>query len=86
MYAFFARISDPRYGGTYMTLFNTISLLGWVCPNTLALNMVDILTFRNCSSSNSVQRNCSTLDLQKVCCSLITNNLHVNLMKIIVSS
>lgn len=35
--SFFAKISDPLIGGTYMTLLNTITNLGSKWPNTLAL-------------------------------------------------
>lgn len=48
--AFFARVSDPLVGGTYMTLLNTLSNLGSNWPNTLALWAVDPLTYRNCEN------------------------------------
>ena len=35
--AFFARVSDPAVGGTYMTLLNTLTNLGGNWPATLAL-------------------------------------------------
>ena len=35
--AFFAKISDPVVGGTYMTLLNTLTNLGGNWPSTLAL-------------------------------------------------
>merc|ERR1712198_268299 len=38
--AFFAKISDPAVGGTYMTLLNTLTNLGGNWPSTLALWMV----------------------------------------------
>ncbi|XP_063228297.1 acetyl-coenzyme A transporter 1 [Bacillus rossius redtenbacheri] len=47
--AFFARVSDPAVGGTYMTLLNTLSNLGGNWPSTLALWLVDALTSRGCS-------------------------------------
>ena len=46
--AFFARISDPAVGGTYMTLLNTLTNLGGNWPATLALWAVDQLTFKRC--------------------------------------
>lgn len=46
--AFFAKVSDPRSGGTYMTLLNTLSNLGGTWPSTVFLWLVDILTWRNC--------------------------------------
>ncbi|XP_013145325.1 PREDICTED: acetyl-coenzyme A transporter 1 [Papilio polytes] len=47
--AFFAKVSDPAVGGTYMTLLNTVSNLGTNWPNTLALWAIDHLTFKTCS-------------------------------------
>lgn len=65
LFAFFCRLSDPRFGGTYMTLFNTFFYLGFLLSNTLVLKMVDFLTFKKCS--NEDQNNCSAPDLQNLC-------------------
>lgn len=46
--SFFAKISDPRIGGTYMTLLNTLSNLGGNWPSTIALWLVDSMTLKNC--------------------------------------
>merc|ERR1719447_1071468 len=46
--AFFAKISDPAVGGTYMTLLNTVTNLGGNWPSTLALWLVDPLTSKEC--------------------------------------
>ena len=46
--AFFARISDPAVGGTYMTMLNTLTNLGGNWPSTLALWSVDHLTWKSC--------------------------------------
>jgi hypothetical protein len=35
--AFYNRVSDPRIGGTYMTMLNTMSNLGGQWPNTFML-------------------------------------------------
>jgi len=43
MMGFSAKISDPRYGGTYLTLLNTIANLGGNWPATLALWFVEDL-------------------------------------------
>lgn len=64
VYSFFSRISDPRFGVTYMTLLNTINNLGWAAPHTLNLKLVDTFTFYKCS--NNDENNCSTLDLKNV--------------------
>lgn len=62
--AFFSRISDPRFGCTYMTLLNTLANLGYMWTSTAALGMIDVLTFKKCSLDS--KNNCSTLDLQNV--------------------
>ena len=63
--AFFARISDPAVGGTYMTFLNTLCNLGGNWPATAALYFVDALTFRQCS--NDPGNDCSTADEKEVC-------------------
>jgi len=40
--AFFARVSDPAMGGTYMTLLNTLANLGGMWPSTLSMFLIDI--------------------------------------------
>lgn len=35
--SFFAKVSDPAIGGTYMTLLNTMANLGSKWPNSLVL-------------------------------------------------
>lgn len=42
--AFAAKVSDPAIGGTYMTLINTISNVGSMWTNTVALWLVDYVT------------------------------------------
>ena len=64
LYAFFCRLSDPCFGGTYMALFNTFYFLGWLLPHTLVLKMIDFLTFSTCS--NDTQNGCITSDLKNV--------------------
>lgn len=50
--AFFAKISDPKIGGTNMTLLTTVSHLGIKGSVTIALWLHDLLTFKKCSVSN----------------------------------
>lgn len=57
--AFFARVSDPAVGGTYMTLLNTLCNLGGNWPATTALWFVDAFTFRHCTTDPN--NNCSTV-------------------------
>ncbi|CAE7334007.1 SLC33A1 [Symbiodinium pilosum] len=49
--AFFARISDPAMGGTYMTMLNTLSNLGGMWPGTVTLKLID---FATCKSERCV--------------------------------
>jgi len=46
--AFFARVSDPNIGGTYMTLLNTVSNLGGTWVKLMSLSALDYLTVREC--------------------------------------
>jgi len=62
--AFFSRISDSRFGGTYMTLLNTLSHLGLAWSNSVAIGMIDFLTFKECSLDHN--NNCSTPNLKSV--------------------
>ncbi|KAH7931472.1 hypothetical protein HPB52_025646 [Rhipicephalus sanguineus] len=58
--AFHARVSDPAIGGTYMTLLNTITNLGGNWPATLALWMVESLTFKRCVGAAKDWLSCSS--------------------------
>lgn len=48
MMSFFAMVSDPSIGGTYMTLLNTMFNLGGNWPQTLSLWLVDYVTLNGC--------------------------------------
>ena len=55
--AFFARVSDPLVGGTYMTFLNTMNNLGTMWPRSAALALVGATSSRAClpySSSPSL--------------------------------
>lgn len=56
--AFYASISDPKIGGTNMTLLTTISNLGAAGSKTVALWLLELLTFKKCS--NDYTNSCST--------------------------
>ncbi|KAK3087764.1 hypothetical protein FSP39_010328 [Pinctada imbricata] len=49
--AFNAKISDPAIGGTYMTLLNTLANLGGNWPSTVALWLVDGMTWKSCQGA-----------------------------------
>lgn len=59
--AFHARISDPAIGGTYMTLLNTVTNLGGTWPSTLALWLVDNLSFKDCEGVQDINLDCDTM-------------------------
>ncbi|KAI5711384.1 hypothetical protein M8J76_005034 [Diaphorina citri] len=63
--AFFARVADPGVGGTYMTLLNTLANLGGNWPNTVALWLVDSLTWKQCSVDEA--NSCSDVNLIAAC-------------------
>uniref|UniRef100_A0A9J2PU26 Acetyl-coenzyme A transporter 1 n=1 Tax=Ascaris lumbricoides TaxID=6252 RepID=A0A9J2PU26_ASCLU len=56
MMAFNAQISDPKIGGTYMTLLNTLNNLGGNWPVTLILSLTDYFTFKDCVVKNTKTR------------------------------
>lgn len=64
--AFHSRISDPRVGGTYLTLLNTAANFGGNWCQTLALWMVDGLTWTTCVGA-SITGNCSGKINAKAC-------------------
>ncbi|KAE9541116.1 hypothetical protein AGLY_004361 [Aphis glycines] len=81
---FFSRICDKRFGGTYMTMLSTIASFGWVLSNTLALRMIDVLSFSKCSNNDS--NNCSTIQLKNTCklnngdCISIVNGYYIEVV------
>ena len=54
--AFHTQISDPILGGTYMTLLNTFTNLGGNWPNTVALSLIDMLTWKSCYIVNNGEK------------------------------
>ena len=64
--AFHARISDPRVGGTYLTLLNTLTNLGGNWCQTLALWLVDGLTWTTCLGATIPGLDCSSKASAKV--------------------
>ena len=62
--AFFSRINDSRFDVTYMTLLNTLSNLGGAWSSSVAIGLIDFLTFKECSLDHI--NNCSTPNLKNV--------------------
>lgn len=52
--AFFAQVSDPLVGGSYMTTLNTATNLGSKWPNTLVLFAVNQLTWKQGSDCDAI--------------------------------
>ncbi|CAF1580397.1 unnamed protein product [Rotaria sp. Silwood1] len=65
--AFFAQVSDPKIGGTYMTLLNTLTNLGSSWVSTAVLYSADFLTWKKCTLSDdkcrtpAEEKNCALL-------------------------
>ncbi|XP_038062016.1 acetyl-coenzyme A transporter 1-like [Patiria miniata] len=67
---FNARVSDPRIGGTYMTLLNTVQNLGGNWPVTVALWLVDFLTWKSCvggAAGEGAELDCDNKAEAKAC-------------------
>lgn len=62
--SFYASISDPKIGGTNMTLLSTIGNIGLVWSKSGALWLIEILTFKQCS--NNYDNSCSSKEDQDV--------------------
>ncbi|CAF3370773.1 unnamed protein product [Rotaria socialis] len=62
--AFFALVSDPKIGGTYMTLLNTLSNLGRDWASTTILYLAHYLTNKKCSIGST---RCVTEIEEKTC-------------------
>lgn len=62
--AFYATISDPKIGGTNMTLLTTIGNIGIVWSTSGALWLINFFTFKQCSNDQSNQ--CSSIKYQDV--------------------
>lgn len=62
--AFITGISDPNFGGTYMTLLGTFANVSIAVTKTVSLWFIDVLTFQRCS--NDPENHCATPALSKV--------------------
>jgi len=62
--SFFSRISDSRFGGTYMSLLGTLLSLGGAWSSSVTIGLLDFLTLKQCSLDH--QNSCSTANLKNV--------------------
>lgn len=80
---FYARVSDPAIGGTYMTLLNTVSNLGGSWSSTAALWFVDGLTKKECVGAGEPGLQCYTKDELLACegsggkCVILTDGYYI---------
>ena len=69
--AYYAQISDPRFGGTYMSLFNTVSNLGHQMYVSPILKIIDVASVKQCYKDGEVvMNNCATHALYSQCASM----------------
>jgi len=59
--AFFARISDEKFGGTYMTLLTALNNLGILSSSTAGLYLTNWFTFKKCKLDHTMFNSNSTL-------------------------
>lgn len=64
---FYATISDPAIGGTYMTALNTITNLGSKWPNSVSLALVETFTTQRCSLDDASSHASGNLNNWKTC-------------------
>jgi PAT family acetyl-CoA transporter-like MFS transporter 1 len=69
MMAFNAQISDPKIGGTYMTLLNTLNNLGGNWPVTLFLSITDYFNKKNCiaKGTQTILGTCNSKHEEELC-------------------
>ncbi len=72
--AFHAKISDPMIGGTYMTLLNTMSNMAGTWAGTIALWLVDNVSFKDCEGVTDLSLDCDTMQELKVSYIYVHNN------------
>ena len=69
--AYYAQISDPRFGGTYMSLFNTVSNLGHQMYMSPILKIIDVASVKQCYKEGEVvMNNCAGHNLYSQCASI----------------
>ncbi|XP_050056482.1 acetyl-coenzyme A transporter 1-like isoform X1 [Aphis gossypii] len=63
--SFVSKVSDPNFGGTYMTLLCTFANISLAITRTGSLWLVDVLTFKQCTTIS--QNHCAASTLIKSC-------------------
>ena len=55
--SFYAKISDKKIGGTYMTLLATLSNLGGMYPSTLGMYLLNFFNVKKCLNEDQFSNN-----------------------------
>lgn len=77
--AFFAKISDPAVGGTYMTLLNTVCNMGGNWPTSIVLWLVDEFTWKECVRvGDAVTNSTVTENFNSTCANKIDEEVNSN--------
>jgi len=50
--SFVSKVSDPKFGGIYMTLLSTFANISLAITKTGSLWLVDVLTFKQCTANS----------------------------------
>lgn len=66
--SFYSKVSDETMGGTYMTLLNTVSNLGFKWCETATMFLIDAVTVKECVGAKS-ETSCGTEIAKKSCTS-----------------
>jgi len=65
---FYISICDPRFGGTHMTLLNTLGNLSWKLWQTVSMYLVDFLSDKQCTVEwEPENKDCSTMQTNHLC-------------------
>lgn len=82
--SFVSKVSDPNFGGIYMTLLCTFANVSLAVTKTGSLWLVDVLTFKQCTTNS--QNNCAAPTLIKSCraaggkCSTIIDGFYAEIV------
>ncbi|XP_022169005.1 acetyl-coenzyme A transporter 1-like [Myzus persicae] len=82
--SFVSKVSDPNFGGIYMTLLSTFANVSLAITKTGSLWLVDVLTFKQCTTNS--QNYCAASSLIKSCraaggkCSTIIDGFYAEII------
>lgn len=91
MSSFFSMIADPKIGGTYLTLLNTLSNISSTWPRSIVLFAVDLFTQNRCVAVSDRLNFCRTALERSECkalggqCVLVKDGYYVTSVICIIS-